>query len=409
MMLTGSHLSNKLDLLNNKFKIDPLLLKVAVFGIHNKSSVIQYHQGLKLKYPNTWFYKNLNTPNYLEERNKIIDFLKDSGSLLLDTEHVELRIKTKDVFKLLSALNRTGKTVVYNVNKQERNYKNITVYYQDKWPILNFSKYPSGIIQKNIVKKCRVVQRGIDEFALIPIAYPAIPKDLNGWSENSEIVELFGIVSNDNKSAFYASGLLGALDVLKWTLKDLFASGFNETEIFLPLKEENSITNNDFTLSHLKVMYPYLNLELLDKKLNDIYMKAKEEGKKRRHKIPNRNIFISKTTDNELIEDAEFLLRVIRSELDNKIIEKITNHERICHPLGFRTEDIFNLAKRINIKNPQVISALFDILIDEALLVTHIEEKEIEGKLYKVRTFEPDGEIVSDVIRRSNDILGLYY
>jgi hypoxanthine phosphoribosyltransferase len=405
MMLSGKHMEKILYLLYDNFDINPENIRVAVFGIHNLSSNLHHQKDFNFYYPHTWFCKDLKTSSFFNKRDNIVKLLKESGSLLLDTEHIEIKIKINNLFELIHALNRTGKTVVFNSNILNENKKNITVYYEDTWKILNPSKYPKGTILDKIVKKCRVIQRDIDEFAIIPIAYPAVSFDLGEWPDVDKIRGLFGKVSNNNKSAFYAIGLLGALDILKWTLKDLFASGFKKSDISIPKVDDKS----SFALSHLRVIYPNLNLELLDKLLNDLLQEAYSEGRIRKLKKPTKDPFILKTNDYSLYEDAKFLIKVIRSEIDNKIIEKIINKERVKHPMGLRTEEIFNLANRIRINEPQKISALFDILIDDALLVTHVEKKYIDGSLYIVRTFEPDGEIISDVIRKSNDISGLNY
>ena len=62
--------------------------------------------------------------------------------------------------------------------------------------------------------------------------------------------------------------------------------------------------------------------------------------------------------------------------------------------------EIFELGRRFDWESAR-ISTLFDILIDDANLVTRVETyRDESGELRLARTFKPDGEVVGELLRR---------
>lgn len=116
----------------------------------------------------------------------------------------------------------------------------------------------------------------------------------------------------------------------------------------------------------------------------------------------------SQWPEDVLRADAIRLLQVIRHVLDERLLARHDAGEQTSvHPHGLRATEILQLGERLGWE-PIRISCLFDVLIDEADLVTHVEKiVKDDGRIRWIRTFEPDGEIVSDLTRRLTKQWGL--
>ena len=77
-------------------------------------------------------------------------------------------------------------------------------------------------------------------------------------------------------------------------------------------------------------------------------------------------------------------------------------------PFGLTAQEIFCLGERLRFK-PAYISSLFDLLIDNGHLVTHIARRPHATEPIEVltRVFEPDGEMVSELVRVDTTQRGL--
>jgi hypothetical protein len=344
--------------------------------------------------------------------------LQRSGSLLLDTEHTEVRIRLNgNVTSFIQALSRKADAISFLSLEDGR--MNITVHYPDdashKLPNDHF---PEGTILNGIVKKCRVVGRGEGEFALIPICYPSVPLEANVCASDSLYFTLFGDdgclrITGDYKQdniLFYRYGLIAALSVLRWVLKDLSIGYAGQYEIVLPFADIKSSTSQGYDLAHLKVMYPSLSLQRLCSVIAEIEAKARKEGnEQRRVKSVSRAQRSIETTD--LQKYAISLLQGIRHVLDERIMEDVhIGNQSIPHPMGLSAKEIFDLGSKIGLHDSCITSSLFDILIDEAYLVTHAESMICNDGIKRwCRTFEPDGEMISDYVRKYTAQWGLPY
>ena len=162
-------------------------------------------------------------------------------------------------------------------------------------------------------------------------------------------------------------------------------------------------------MTHLKVVYPYIDIDSLSSKITQIYMQCKAKG----HDVRGRKLLedpdIEIFTRQELQADAEKLLQLIRYVLDFRIADlESRGHDPNEHPFGLRARDIFHLGTQMG-WNEIKISVLFDVLIDDAAVVTHVQKVYDPEKksFYWTRTFEPDGELVSDYIRNVTRQRGL--
>lgn len=408
MMKTGAHLRKILEYFHDRGIWSPSDNKfhVAVFAVHEESSEgLQIKSGEYIDYD--WFYHDLTSLAYHCIRIQIVNMLQESGSLMLDTEHIEVRVRPNCNFnQFVQAISRKAKSVVFHSSDQRTN---ITVLYEDDdIHQLPPEHFPEGTCLKNIVKKCRFVQRKSNEFAIIPICYPSILKGTKEWTQEKEVAGFLGnSVAVNEKGKFYGVALIAALEVLKWVLKDLAVAGSENYSISLPKDPKEVDSTGGYSLDHLLVMYPTLDIGELVQKISRIEKEARSDGTrlKGRKFQPYGSLLIR---DDELRQSAISLVQVIRQILDQRSQE----YQEYCqtespHPFGLRSREIFNLGRKLDWDDNR-ISALFDILIDEAHLVTHVQDVQDEdGESRLARTFEPDGEMASELIRRYTNQWGL--
>jgi hypothetical protein len=368
----------------------------------------------------SWFYRDLTSQAYANIRERIVRLLQSEGSLMLDTEHLEVRITVRGGFnRLMHALRRKATPLEFRSGGDRTN---ITIYYgDDPSHQLPTQWFPKGTGFTDIVKKCRIVQReNPDEFAIIPICLPAVPIK-SKWPNRPEDIRMLGDIVLDQKtgrklkpneepsrSRFYAAALLGSLQSLEWILKDLYAADPNGFGIRYPSYSSDPITDVNYSLQHLQVMYPTLDVDTLVERVIRVGKEAESFGHKRGDKGPQARQPRVTFSNDELHEKAMELLQVIRHALDQRRAELAVQFDdpSLSNP-GLRAKEVFDLAKRLDwdLRGraewlPAAISTLFDILIDDAKLVTRVEAFPDEsGNQRWTRTFKPDGEIVSDLVR----------
>jgi hypothetical protein len=407
MMKRGAHLAELLRDLRDECGVDitsPECIRVAVFAVHEESSRGREIEGTLI--PHAWYRRGLTTSSYTSMRTAIVRMLQRCGSLMLDTEHMEVRLKLTGSFdQFVQALRRTGRAMIFNSAESR---ENITVLYEDdEIHRLPLDDLPKGTTTDNIVKKCRVVGRPGNEFALIPICFPKIPAN-QAWEPPPEVVKLLGDSVRGEKATdiarFYGAGMRAALRVLRWVLKDLYAAAPHEFTLSLP-GHSCDVAGGGYHLEHLKVMYPTLDVDFLNKWIAKIEREAQSEAS-RLHKVEPLSVPL--LTDNELNERALWLLQEIAASLDRKRIALYWKGKpEPKHPFGLTASEIFEIAQRFRWEKVTT-STLFDLLIDEATLVTHVQPVAREdGNMTIERTFEPDGEIVSEAIRRYTTQWGL--
>lgn len=400
MVRTGATALRLLRSLQERFgPLQDGSIRFAFFAVHRDASSNGFLEG---PIPCQWFYRDLTTESFHEIRCEIVETLQESGSLMLDTEHIELRLRLNTGFgfkDLVRSLSRMGTPVVFESLARRTN---ITVYYGDEESHkLPEERFPLGIGFNQIVKKCRVVQRAGDEFAIIPICLPSVPKLDFQWNVSERDSALLGGVNTmSEKARFYAVGLLGSLYPLKWLLRDLFASDPRIFSLSLPSHSSASTGDAGYSLEHLKVMFPSLNLGLLVDEIGDILREEESNGAELRRRKPRLSSppFWS---SGQLFADSLVLLQIINQEVDQRRAESFavggTGEESRS---GLRAREIFELGQLFRWE-PARISALIDILIDDADLVTRVESHQDQAGFWRIaRTFKPDGEVVSELIRR---------
>lgn len=407
MVRTGFHLESVIEELKQRPFWDSIEDKVftATFAIHESLQ----NDG-SIRYPDAWFYRNLNSNGYNQLRNEIVNMLQRVGSLMLDTEHIEVRIQVKcDVRTFFETLSRKAQVISFHSSNDRLN---ATVYYpNDPLYLLPQTLLPQDSNENDIVKKCRVIRRSGTEFAFIPLCYPSIAVENSLWPSNVKFQDILGPLRSESQAGrFYDVALLAAVEVLKWILTDLFTLSPECYQLILPAfpsKTKASGGRDEYTLSHLRVMYPSLNIEKLTEY---IHIKA-EEAREKATKLRSRKLSygcLEPFPDEQLRDWAINLCQLVRQELDEREASTfLIGTNKRCHPCGLTAKEIFAIGKKINIPE-HAISVLFDLLIDNAYLVTHVEiQKDGDHKERIVRTFEPDGEVVSERIRKYTLMWGL--
>jgi len=307
MMKTGRHINDlKQDLkTHDLWTPERDNIRFAVFAVHRDSSA---------NLPDAWFYRELANEDYKQIRADIVKMLQKMGSLMLDTEHIEIRVRLKcSLIRFASALSRRAKAAIFTSSAQRTN---VTVLYgDDEAHALPLETFPSGTDFSSIVKKCRVVHREANEYALIPIFFPSILPDLSGWPASVEDSAMLGSgIKNGRFSCFYGVGLLAALQVLHFVLKDLAVLDPSEYSISLPKPRAEADSLGGYSLDHLNVVFPSLDLTSLTQRIYKIAKEAEAQGslfRKRKIKLHSPRLF----TDEELGNDALLLLIIAFGQL----------------------------------------------------------------------------------------------
>lgn len=403
MLHTGNHLWKEvIDYLKEKAIWHTIKdnIVTAAFAVHEKCP--------KNRLPDHWFYNELDTESYENLRESIIDMLQRHGSLLLDTEHIEVRAKIKcDIRQFFEAFSACGSVADF---RSSDNRLNLTVSINENICDLTAHKFiPPNTFLKDIVKKCRVIQRTKNEFAIIPICYPSVPVKLDdNFKFENDLEEIFGKELNSEKGRFYSVGLLASLIVLEEVLTHVLALGPEKVELDLPKINTNSIPNIGYTLEHLLAMYPTIEIRKLTEYVLTIANNARIKSMPLR--LKKQKVSAMKKIDEVKInENARILAQVVRKTIDDKeIMMKYDFPKQSISYNGMTAEELLNQGKRKLNLSSLAISIALDRLIDEAYFVTHVETVNYGDGIYRLtRTFEPDGEIVSAKIRHYTELYGL--
>jgi hypothetical protein len=410
MVKTGEHIRRAVEALKARKLFDEKMsnVRLAAFAVQGEFS----SRSVAGRWLDSWFYRDLTPTAYARIRGRIICFLQKSGSLMLDTEHIEVRVQMREGFnRLCDALRRRADPIEF---RSAGGRTNITVYYgDDPAHTLPEDRFPANTGFAQIVKKCRIVERDDpDEFAIIPICLPAIPTEGAAWVPWEIDARMLGEGFKNPKAelaSFYNVALIASLYPLEWILKDLYASDLEGFLITLPSHSTDRGSRSGYSLDHLKVMYPTLRTDVLVDQIAEVEKKARAEGNRLSRVKSERRPALSFSNE-ELYSNAMDLLQTIGYELDTRYAEAAqgpSSGTARQETRGLRANEIFELGRRFGWE-PARISTLFDILIDDAKLITRVQRTLDEaGRGRWTRTFKPDGEVVSDLVRRYTAQWGL--
>ncbi len=396
MLRQGNEIRKVLDQLMTREVTDSSLsnVHVAAFATHEDAGTgRQFGQST---FPHAVFHRNLSHDAYRSIRSQVVSALQEAGSLMLDTEHIELRVEQRaPLSDIARALSRSGTVVAF---QSAGSRTNITVYYDDQ-TAADPKPYPPGTRLRAVVRKCRLVERSPGEFALIPIYLPDVPKEWGSWSPLGEDVPIFGpslLSDSDVEDRFQAVALRASLEPLALAVRDLFAAGPGVVGFDLPQKPAAGASTAGYDLSHLHVVYPALDLGAVHARVTKRFSQAKANGSRLARKKWPGGVFVA-PEHGDLRETATALLQRIAALCDTRAAERQNGGVRL-DTAGLRLGEVMAAGETAGIA-PHYVSACLDFLIDEAMLITDVELLEQDGAGHSVRTYRPDGEVASEQVR----------
>jgi len=401
MLHTGFHLWEEvIPFLENKPIWNDIKNNIitAAFAVHEKCP--------KERLPEHWFYNELDTESYEDLRERIIEMLQRHGSLLLDTEHIEVRAKIKcDLRQFFEIFSVRGSIADF---RSSDNRLNLTVAIpDDACDLSSYDFIPPDTSMDQIVKKCRIIQRTKNEFAIIPICYPSVPINFaDNFKFGSALEEIFGKELCYEKGRFYSVALLASLIILEEILTAVLTLGPDKVELDLPKIDSNRLSDMGYNLEHLLAMYPNVDIRKLTEYILNIVNNARIKSTPLRGKKSKKLGGLLQLEESKINENARILAQLVRKIIaDKKILSDASNYKSY---MGMTAKELIELGKKhLKLKFIDVSVAL-DRLIDEAYFVTHVAEIKYKDDIIRLtRTFEPDGEIVSARIKRYTELYGL--
>lgn len=405
----GHSMRKTMDQIVNKFD-NKVNIATAAFAVHeNCEADIQ---------PDFYFYVGLKDERFEKIRTAVVTFLQERGSLLLDTEHIEIPINLKgSEDKFYHAIASLGKTVRFETLNTLN--KNLTLFQ----PLMEYSQslinaLPTGSNISDGVWKCRFISRPDNKIALIPICYPVLSFPLTEEDKN-KLPDCFRVLLlEDNfKLNYYLIGIFASIKMLSGIFAAFagdearpvididFPEIYNhEKHDSLSHKEKTAIRKND-TYSHLLAMFPKIDVLVMQ----ELVRSAVDKG------IRNRSLYkelLKKYYSQVAIAPAD--LKIYAGRLSRVILDIIQNTKNFAKNFGIESNgasvyEIINYIEQDEIGKAvprEIFSAAMDQLIDEAIINTDVDQIITDDGIKRVfRTFKPDGEfMISKILRNYYDL-----
>ena len=349
------------------------------------------------KLPDMWFYGSLDGKAYEVLRDDIVEMLQRYGSLLLDTEHLELKIKVKcglDEFFAALAQAGSGKTYAFTSGADRINLTitNPRILSEERLRAC----LPSKSSMDEVVQKCRILESPYpSEFSILPICYPNISGEVDDdWLKRVPAYLTPQMLKcATGKQLFYVVGLLSAIEILRTiiaALSELKSKG----KILMDAPSEN--------FAHLAVMFPTLDIDEFRAYILDM-MAHPAKLKKDRSSVRQTVDTLDEPVTTEI---SGRIINGIMSLVDERTTAE---YEEGCSklPVGVTCKEIIGLAQDEFKIEPAKASTAMDALIDAGILVTRVEQIcDSDNSSWFIRTFMPDGEIVTSRIRRIASVRG---
>lgn len=337
--------------------------------------------------PQFCYYAAVDLETYDDIRTSIIFMLQKHGSLLLDTEHIELSVRIhcgiREFYNELARASENHRTYSF-ISGAGRT--NLTIDQPDILckDILKQVLTP-GSNTIGTVSKIRVLERNHENFSVLPIFYPntkCVPS--NEWIENlPEFVRNDRLIKSKGSSEiFYIVALLGSIELIRSVvaaLSDFIRRGKITFEI--PIER----------FPHLHTMFPRVDINGLHNYISNVVAKSKKIKPKR----SRRSVCAKSIPNLQLVK--------LSSHVICRLVEE---YEQISFdpPKGKSWKELMYIAEAENqdIKlDSGALTVVVDRLIDSGLIVTDVEKvTSSSGEPYYIRTFIPEGEVVSAKIRQ---------
>jgi hypothetical protein len=210
--------------------------------------------------PDFYYYGSVDSGTYEQMRDELVLMLQQHGSLLLDTEHIELSVRlhcgVREFYDTLARAAENGNSYSF-ISGAGRT--NITVERPDIASEEGLARclIPGSNI-KQTVCKVRVLERNHERFSVLPILYPntrCLPTAewLRSLPDFVDRGHLASAPKDENlhKELFYLVGLLGSAELLR-SVAAVLGELVREQKIILEVPKENFL--------HLRAMFPRLKI-----------------------------------------------------------------------------------------------------------------------------------------------------
>ncbi len=387
--ICGGHRMRKLyDFLTDQRGVPRERIRIACFTTHENASFGDVDH--------RWFGQ-MTSKRYREVREDVISYFQRNGSLLLDTEHIEVPIRLKcPRLEFFDALCQAG-IGVEHVSAAGK--INLTIHNPI---ILEESKYleslPPGTTIKNAIRKLRVVQRTENEFVIIPIFYPSIPASENRLDT---LPPCLSPLASDPEMDFHLVGIFSALHLFKTAfacLRELIQE--NKLVVRVP-----GPGDPDDCVSHMRALFPQIDVEELHRLVERLVESGRNYRARRGELNPPLRVEGAQGT-----KGAEALRKLQWLAL------KAVAHYAVMSPAEPRGASMAELVRELGsrVSAPKckaeieerlvqeaLLSAALDKAVDEADLVADVKAMTfVDGVKRMVRVFRFDGELTtSDVVR----------
>jgi hypothetical protein len=393
-------------------------IHIAAFSVHEAAiEPVEYR-----------FFGELSDVRYREIRQLMLQQFQREGSLLLDSEHIQVVVELNcGRLEFYDALCRIG-TGVEHVSMAGR--ANLTIHNPVLLNQLDFlSSLPSHTTIADVIRKIRVVERADGAYAIVPIFYPSTSVS-NTERDLAGIDPVLSRVATSSSAAFHAVGLYASLELFKSAfaaLRDLDKA--RRINIRVPRPDDY----DPESLSHLRATFPGLDVAALHLALE----RAVEIGRSWRRK----EIFVTPTRIDATRGMSAWRMKeaykwAILSELglmaDNSLLPAQLGWDgsQTMRRGGATFSDLLaklNSIPGFEIHNPvtrggrrrmsaapapkpheaqeALISATLDELIDNAQVVTDTAPLRFTDNVMRLtRLFRLDGEVVYGDVKKASTL-----
>ena len=337
--------------------------------------------------PQFCYYAAVDLEKYDDIRNSIIFMLQKHGSLLLDTEHIELSVRVhcgiREFYDELARASENHRTYSF-ISGAGRT--NLTIDQPDilRKDLLEKILTP-GSNTYGTVSKIRVLERNHENFSVLPIFYPntkCVPSI--EWIENlPEFVRNDRLSKSEGSSEiFYIIALLGSIELIRGVVSAL-SDFIRQGKITFEIPKER--------FPHLYTMFPQVDINGLYNYIYNVVAESKTIKPKRSRK----NAHAESIRNPQLVK--------LSSRVICKLVEEY-EQESFGPPKGKSWKELMYIAEAENNDfklDTRALTIVVDRLIDSGLIVTDVEKViSSSGEPYYIRTFVPEGEVVSAKIRQ---------
>ena len=367
------------NLKKHKVNLDNILKKANRDDIQIKTAAFLVWEECTFR-PDCAYFASVDTDTYQRKREEIVVMLQEYGSLLLDTEHIELSVRLqcglRDFYDTLArdSQHKNTYSFISGVRRMNLTIGNPDIINDD---IMKKLLLPGTNIN-DVVCKVRVVEKTHEKFSILPILYP---NTLCEFDENWDLPDFIDrdyLRNASCKVLFYHVSLLAGIEVLRGVVSVL-SELTRDGRVVLETPEGK--------LDHLLSLFPRINIDLLRKYVSNVVSDAQRVK-------PQRSRQAAKAL---AVDEGKLFL--LCGRVMNRLVLGYDDF-----PYGVSWKRLMQITSEENERiglDPREFTVVADRLIDNSLLVTGIKELDSRtGHRYVIRTFSAEGEVVSDRIRQ---------